>query len=178
MSAAKKKDESIEITAVRNNRASIHIEWLQGTDEYAVTFHDNCLPSFSKALDALPDHVCTLCELPAKDAAKIAATGITVRQKGDNHLALIVAKKKIKKAGRVFNIATPLLPMYEDDENKGADHMEPAEAKAIEKVISEAKKYLLGERAQGQIKFEEEAQEKKKGDPDQTTLTVLEDEQD
>jgi acetaldehyde dehydrogenase (acetylating) len=160
---ANKKTEEIVITAVRNNRKSISIAWAQGPDDYAVNFHENPLPSFSKALKALVASVCSLCEFPEKDAAKIEATGITVRAHGDNNLALIVARKKIKKAGRVFNIATPLLAMYPDPENKSADCMAEAEAAAIEKVIAEAKRYVQGERAQGLIAFEEE---KPKGEKD------------
>lgn len=152
-------DASIQITSVRNLRKSIKIEWTQGSDDYSVNFHDNPLPSFLKSLDALVPHVCTLCELPAKDEAKIVATGITVRENGDNSLALIVAKKKIKKGKRVFNIATPLLSMYPDENDKTVDCMDEAEAKAIDKVVQEATKYVRngpGDRAQGQIDFRDE----------------------
>ena len=166
---AKKTTEEIVVTAVRNNRKSIRIEWTQGADEYGVNFHENPLPSFTKALAALVPHVCTLCEFSAKDAEKIEATGVTLRPQGENTLALIVAKKKIKKAGRVFNITTPLLAMWPDAESKDTDCMTEAEAKAIEKVASEAKKYVLGDRAQGMINFEPEADApKKKGGNDKT----------
>lgn len=168
MAAPKEKPKEIVITAVRNLRKSIRIEWTEGSDEVGRNFHDNPLPSFYKALDALNPHVCTLCELPAKDAEKVQAIGITVRAKGDNNLALIVARKKIRKGKRIFNIATPLLAMYEDEDNRSADYMEKDEAKAIEKVISETRKYLDGERAQGQIVFEEEKKPEKKGDDDAT----------
>lgn len=169
MAAPKEKPKEIVITAVRNLRKSLRIEWLEGSDEVGRNFHDNPLPSFYKALAALTPHVCSLCELPAGDAKKIEATGITVRARGENNLALVVARKKIRKGKRVFNISTPLLAMYEDAEAKGADHMESDEAKAIEKVIAEAKKYLRGERAQGQIAFEEEKteEEKKPGNTDE-----------
>lgn len=153
---AKTKTEAIVITAVRNLRKSIKIEYIQGTDEYALNCHDLPLPSFYKALTALNAHVCSLCEFPASDAKKIDATGITVREKGDNALALIVARKKIRKGKRIFNVSTPLLPMWADEENKGADHMDEDTAKAIEKVIAEAKKYVIGDRAQGQIEFEDD----------------------
>lgn len=161
-----KKSEDLRILQVRNKRSSIFLSWMNGTDEFKVTFHDNPLPSFYKALAALPEHVCALCEFSPKDAAKIDATGITVAEKGDNSLALIVAKKKVKKGGRVFNIATPLLAMYPDDENKDADCMDKDTAAAIEKVIKEAKKYIGGDRAQGQIVFEtaeEKATDEKTG---------------
>lgn len=167
-----KKTETVVVTSVRNNRKSIHLEWINGTDEYSVTFHDNPLPSFFKALDVLNPHVCSLCELPVKDAEKIQATGITVREKGDNSLALIVARKKIRKGKRMFNIATPLLAMYEDSEDKSVDHMEEVESAAIEKVIKEAMKYIAGERAQGQITFEDE-KPKKDGEEKTTPFPEL-----
>jgi len=172
--ATKKQDETVTIRAVRNNRKSILIEWLQGADEYSVTFHDNPLPSFLKAIDGLTPHVLTLCEFPAGDAKKIVSTGITVRQKGgENEEALIVAKKRVRKGKRVLNIATPLLPMYPDAEEKTADHMSEDEAAAIEKVIKEAKRYLAGERAQGQIVFEPDPADKKDEGAKTAEFTVL-----
>lgn len=158
---AKNEKKDTVITSVRNTRKAIVIEWNEGLDTCARSFHDNPLPSFTKALEGLTEHVVTLCEFPAGYAKGITATGITVREKGDNSLALITAQKKMKRNGRVLNIPTPILAMYEDPENKGADHMSGAEAAAIEKVIKETKKYLAGERAQGQIAFEEEKKEEK-----------------
>lgn len=157
-----KKD--IVITSVRNTRKAIVIEWNEGLDTCSRSFHDNPLPAFTKALEGLNEHVITLCEFPAAYAKGITATGITVREKGDNCLALIVAQKKLKRNGRVLNIPTPMLAMYEDPENKGADHMTEPEAAAIEKVIKETKRYLAGERAQGQIAFEEEKKPEKTDD--------------
>jgi hypothetical protein len=166
MPEQKEKPKDVVITSVRNNRKSISIKWTQGTDEYDVTFHENPLKSFYNALDALNPHVLTLCEFSSKDLEKVRATGITIRGKADLPSALIVARKTIRKGKRVFNIATPLLPMYENPENKGADHMDEAEAKAIEKVIKEATRYVCGERAQGQIEWEDEdgGEDEKKGD--------------
>lgn len=161
----KQKNEEIVLLKVRNKRKSIFIEYTQGADSISRDFHDNPLPAFYKALEALAPHVCSLAEFGSKDEKNIVATGITLSHKGDNTLALIVAKKTIKKGKRVLNVATPLLSMYEDSENASQDHMEPEEAKAIEKVIREAMKYLAGERAQGQINFvEEEGDKKSEGD--------------
>lgn len=167
MAKKDKATEEVVILKVRNRRKSINIVWRAGADTVNRDFHDNPLPSFLKAIDGLAAHVCTLCEFPEREVAKIAATGITCVEKGDNTLALIVARKTIKKGKRVINLATPLLAMYEDDENKSADCMEKDEASAIEKVIKEAVKYLGGDRAQGQINFvpeEGEADGKKKED--------------
>ena len=160
----KEINEVITILSVRNKRKCIEIGWMAGADKVVREFHDNPLPSFLKSIDALNPHVAAICELPASEAKKISATGITVRQDGDNALALIVARKAIKKGKRIMNIATPILHMYADLENKSLDHMEKDEAAAIEKVIKEAVLYLAGERAQGQIEFNEETPPKKEED--------------
>jgi hypothetical protein len=137
-----------------------------------VSFHDKPLPSFEKALAALAPFVCSLCELPAKDAEKVEPTGITLRELGDdNQQALIVAKKRIRKGKRVFNISTPLLAMWEPAKKEGeeaADHMDEDCAKAIAKFETEAKRYIRNgpdDRAQGKLKLEEEKKPApKKGD--------------
>ncbi len=160
------KSGEILVRSCRYNKRSISCEWMQGADAYAVTFHDNPLPSFEKALAALPAVVCSLCGFPTKDAEKIEATGITIRPLGDdNEQGLVTAKKKIGKGKRVFNISTPLLAMYpgKDADKKGTDAMEEDEAKPIAKFASEVKKYILGERAQGKLAFEEEKPAPKKG---------------
>lgn len=159
---AKKDTQEVQIHEVRNKRTSIFIHYAVGNDDFAVTFHDNPLKSFYTALENLNEHVLALAELPKGDLPKIEATGITLRTKGENTLALITAKKTLKRNKRVLNIATPILPMYPDDENKAVDHMSDDEASAVEKVIKEAKRYIAGDRAQGQIEFQEP--EKEKGD--------------
>lgn len=154
MTKTTKPTLAITITKVRLKKKSIHLEWTEGNDTCSRDFHENPLPSFIEAIKALVPHVISLCELPPKYAEKMTATGITVTPKGDNAFALITSQKQIKKGKRVLNIATPTLPMDADEENKAADHLEPEQADAIELVIAEAKRYLAGDRAQGQITLE------------------------
>lgn len=175
MATKAEKTQEIVVTSIRSNRSSIRAEWNQGDDDYAVTFHDNPLPSFYKALEALAVHVCSLSEFAAKDSEKIEPTGITVSQKGESVLALITAKKKLKRNKRVLNVATPLLAMYQNEEDKGADHMTEEEAGAVEKVIKEAKKYISGERAQGKLAFEETKPKPDKKTDNTTAFPGMED---
>lgn len=176
----KPKTGEVIVRSVRANGRSIACKWEQNGDAYDVTFHDNPLPSFDKALAALAAHVASLCELPAKEADKITPTGITLRPLGDdNAMALITAGKKIRKGKRVFNMSTPLLSMYPagGDDAKAGDAMDADEAKAIEKFASEAKKYICGERAQGKLALGEEETEEEKNQPDnQETFPALTDE--
>lgn len=162
--AKNEKTQEIEVRSIRVKRASIACEWTQGDDDYKVTFHDNPLPSLYKALDGLKPHVVSLAELPAKDEEKLSVTGITVSTKGEAVQATITAKKPLKRNKRVLNIATPILPMYENEENKEADHMSDDEAAAVEKLIKEAKKYIAGDRAQGKLALEDGESEKGKKD--------------
>jgi hypothetical protein len=159
-----KQSEEIVLLSVRNRKKSIGISWTQGTDPVSREFHDQPLESFYKALEALAPHVCTLGEFPTKDSEKIIATGLTLRPEGDNVLVLVVAKKTLKRGGRCLNIATPLLRLEEDSENANAVHMNPDEAKAVEKVIKETLRYLAGERGQGKIDFQGEADDEKEPD--------------
>jgi hypothetical protein len=157
--------EEVIVTSVRYNGRSITCKWDQGGDACSRTFHDNPLPSFVKALEALKSHVCDLCELPAKDEEKIEVKGITINALGDdNQQSVIVATKKLKRAKRVMNITTPLLAMWEPKKKDAdpGDRMDEATAKAIAKVEAETKKYICGERAQGKLALEEEKPKKKK----------------
>lgn len=170
--AKKQTTEEVTVRSVRYNGRTIKCDWDHGGDPCSRVFHDNPLPSFLKALAALGEHVCTLCELPAKDVDKIEVTGITVRALGeDNQQALITAKKRIRKGKRVFNISTPLLAMWEPkakEDKATTDHMDESTAKAIAKMESEAKKYICGDRAQGKLALDDgeddDAKGKKKDD--------------
>lgn len=162
------KPEEIQVISVRNKRTTIDVVWIHGKDRHAVEFHENALPSFFKSVEALTAHAVALCELRSEDAAKVVPTGVTVKESGgDNLKALITFKRKLKLGKRLHNVTTPFLLMYEDEENKAADHMEPDQAKAIEKVLAEAKRYVLGDRAQGEISFADgdEAEEGAKAKP-------------
>ena len=154
-----KKNESITILAVSNLRKSIRIKWEQPNgataDTYNVNFHENPLPAFYKALDALKPHVCNLCELHARDADKLSIVGIVCKEHGENTSASIIARKTLKRGRRVSGVETPSLPMYPEEGNKSKDHLDEDQAAAIEKVVTEATRYVAGERAQGQIVFEE-----------------------
>lgn len=159
----KKKTEEVLVRSVRFNGRSLKCDWEQGDDACSRTFHDNPLPSFIKALEALRSHVCSLCELPAKDEEKITVTGVSLRPLGDdNAQGVIFAKKKLRKGKRSFKFSTPLLALWEpkDKEDKlKSDALDEDTAKAMVKVETETKKYICGERAQGKLALEDDEDE-------------------
>lgn len=168
--AKKTTTEEVIVTSVRFNGRSLKATWDQGGDPCSRTFHDNPLPSFIKALDALKAHVCTLCELPANQEEKIIVKGVTIAALGDdNQQAVIVASKKLKRAKRVMNFSTPLLAMWapKDKDADPGDRMDDDTAKAIAKLETETKKYICGERAQGKLALEEEEEKKPKKDAEE-----------
>ena len=107
-----KKNESITILAVSNLRKSIRIKWEQPNgataDTYNVNFHENPLPAFYKAMDALKPHVCNLCELHARDADKLSIVGIVCKEHGENTSASIIARNRSNSARKATRAVAPM----------------------------------------------------------------------
>lgn len=174
---AKKKTEEVIVRSVRYNGRSIKCDWEQGGDPCSRTYHDNPLPAFIKALESLRAHVCSLCELPAKDEEKITVIGISLRPLGDdNQQGVIFAKKKLRKGKRAFKFSTPLLALWEPKEKEDklkTDSMDEDTAKAMTKVESETKKYICGDRAQGKLELEGEDDDEEEKPDNQTEFPPL-----
>lgn len=62
--AAPEKPKTIQIESVKVTRRYVRIAWTQGDDSHKVTFHDNPLPSFYAAMDALAPLVSLICHFP------------------------------------------------------------------------------------------------------------------
>lgn len=162
--------DKIRVIAMRNSPKGVLCEWVEDGDPISRTFHDQPLPSFYKALEAMPEHVCTLAELSGKDAEKIECTGITLTYRGEKDvsiLATLTARKSLKRSGRILNLTTTPLSIDPPKEPDGSDHLSKEESAAVKKLVNEVLKYINGERStQKLMAFVEEqkaAGEKKKG---------------
>ena len=109
-------------------------------------------------MDALAPLVCELCELPRDYIAGLTVSGLTLCESGKVEFVTIVAKKEIAGNSRPFNIATPLIPIDQPEEGEGS-HLTIAQAILVETAVEEARKYIRGERSQGQMKLSPEAEE-------------------
>ena len=148
----------LNIRKIRRSSKKITFVFLNGEEEHSASYKDNPLPSFGPALDALAPLVCELCELPRDYIAGLTVSGLTLCESGKVECVTIVAKKEIAGNSRPFNIATPLITIDQPEEGEGS-HLTIAQAILVETAVEEARKYIRGERSQGQMKLTPEAEE-------------------
>jgi hypothetical protein len=176
--SAPPKRTQLRILKVRRSRRSITIDYKNGDEQHTITSRDNPLPSFGKALDALPPLVCELLGLPASYVENMKSNGLTFTD-GENEQVTIIAAKSLSDANSPFNIATPLRFL---DLPKKEGSFTPAltdkQVDLVREVEEQAKEYVRGNRAQGQIVFEGEDEEDEPetpaADPAQSTLPLPE----
>ena len=148
----------LNIRKIRRSSKKLAFVFLNGEEEHSASYKDNPLPTFGPSLDALAPLVCELCELPKDYMAGLTVSGLTLCESGKVECVTIVAKKEIAGNSRPFNIATPLIPIDQPEEGEGS-HLTIAQAILVETALEEARKYIRGERAQGQMKLSPEAEE-------------------
>ena len=148
----------LNIRKIRRSSKKLTFVFLNGEEEHSASYKDNPLPTFGPSLDALAPLVCELCELPKDYKDGLTVSGLTLCESGKVECVTIVAKKEIAGNSRPFNIATPLIPIDQPEEGEGS-HLTIAQAILVETALEEARKYIRGERSQGQIKLTPEAEE-------------------
>ena len=142
----------LNIRKIRRSSKKLSFTYLNGEEEHAAAYKDNPLPTFGPSLDALAPLVCELCELPRDYIAGLTVSGLTLCESGKVECVTIVAKKEIAGNSRPFNIATPLIPIDAPEEGEGS-HLTIAQAILVETALEESRKYIRGERSQGQMKL-------------------------
>ena len=147
----------LNIRKIRRSSKKLTFVFLNGEEEHSASYKDNPLPTFGPSLDALAPLVCELCELPKDYKDGLTVSGLTLCESGKVECVTIVAKKEIAGNSRPFNIATPLIPIDQPEEGEGS-HLTIAQAILVETAVEEARKYIRGERSQGQMKLAPEAE--------------------
>ena len=153
----------LNIRKIRRSSKKLSFTYLNGEEEHAAAYKDNPLPSFGPSLDALAPLVCELCELPKDYIIGLTISGLTLCESGKVECITIVAKKEIAGNSRPFNIATPLIPIDQPEEGEGS-HLTIAQAILVETALEEARKYIRGERSQGQMKLTPEESKEEETD--------------
>lgn len=144
-----KKTTSLRIIKVRRTRKSIKIHYRNGDEEHEITSRDMPLPSFVAALDSLQPVVLAICGLPAEYAENLVVSGFTLTDKG---MVTFQAKKSLPEASGPFNIATPLRFMdHPEEEGTYTPALDAQSVELIEEAEEQAKAYIKGDRAQGQL---------------------------
>jgi hypothetical protein len=149
-----KKTTSLVINKVRLTRRNVIIEYHNGSESLSITSPENPLPEFKTAIAALVPLILGICHLPLEYAANLVASGLTLTEKG---LVTIQGKKSFDDASGPLNIATPLRFLdTPEEEGTYSPALSDEQVEIINEVIEQAKRYILGERAQGVLFTDED----------------------
>ena len=164
------KPKEIEIVSVKRTRHSIVIHWRQGNGDFKLDERDNPLPSFGVAIDALGSIVSSICHFPQSYTAGLRVAGFDLGSKGGASTIVIRAKKDLDDSSKEFGFITPERFLEQPTEEGSYSPPLGVEAAAlIAECIAEAKAYVKGDRAQGQIELPEGEDGKGEDDEDNNT---------
>jgi hypothetical protein len=148
----------MDITSVRIKRRAVVIDYKNEGETHSVTSRDNPLPSFVKAVEALAPLVLDICHLPSDYTHGLKPTGLTLVEKQETQMVVVVAQKELTDCNSPFNISTPVRFLsVPKEEGSYSPPLKDTQVALVDAVISEAKKYVKGDRAQGQLPLEPEA---------------------
>ena len=156
----------IVITSVGVGRKNILIGWEQGESAFDLSERDNPLPGFYKAFEALIPLVATVCHFPAAYAKTgLRVVGLNMGSVGETATVSLSVRKDLDDAAKEFVFRTPLrLLAHPSQPGKYTEPLSAEDAALVEEALDQAKLYIRGERAQGQIAFEDEDGEGDEGD--------------
>ena len=154
--AAPEKPRSIQITSVKRTRKTIEIGWTQGDASFDLCERDNPLPSFGAALDALLPIVVAVLHLPEDYADKISVTGFNIGEQSDARTVSFRVEVTFDDASKTLKFTTPTRLLAHPVTPGVYTPPLPLEfVGRVEEAIEQARLYIIGERAQGQIELPE-----------------------
>lgn len=129
----------------------------QTLDEFHFSSFDKPLPEFDTALLNLRKYVMQICEYPVDDdfITRTTVTGVSFSYGGDADVmgATLIAQLVLKDCNAPLNLNTPHLAEDFYSASGGSDKqlMPDKMATDLYKLMTEAERYLYGERAQGEL---------------------------
>lgn len=169
------KPRAIQITSVKRTRKTIEIGWTQAESAFELCERDNPLPSFITALDALLPVVVAVLHLPDSYAEKITVVGFNIGKQSDACTVNLRVEVAFEDASKTLKFTTPSRLLAHPVTPGVYTPPLPVEfVGLVAEAVEQAKLYVMGERAQGQIELPEdgddEDSEDDKDDGDQLPL--------
>lgn len=154
------KPKSISIIEVKRTRRFISIHYKKGDEDFKIRSNENPLASFVKSLDALVPIVIAVCEVPANWDTNLRVSGFSVSDMRDAQTVCVRAIKSVTLSGAVLEIDTPAA-LLGTPKTEGAvtQPLDKAQIGLVEDAIEEAKRYVKGERAQGTLTLDADAED-------------------
>jgi hypothetical protein len=157
MPAENKPSSPLQITNVLRTRKSVAINWTVGDGKFDLDERDNPLPSFGQAFDALPPIVCRVLGLPETYVENLRVIGVKMSEQGAAPMVSFNVRKGLPDAAKEFAFVTPpRLLAHPTEPGSYTPPLSDADAAAVWEAIEQAKRYVLKDRAQGQIAFEDD----------------------
>lgn len=172
---------AIEIASIKRTRKRIEIDYARGEGKFQLKERDNPRTSFIQAFDALAPLVATICHFPADYTAEnCRVTGAILGTQGGMTTVALLVRKGIDDASKEFAFKTPARLMgHPTQEGSYTPPLSVDDAELVHQLVEEAKLYIEGERAQGQIEFEgddgeegEEGEDSEEGKTDDLDLPL------
>lgn len=156
MAIKPERKKPIVIVKVRRTRKTIQIAWEQGDAAFDLDERDNPLPAFNKAFDALTALVPTICHFPPEYAKEgLRVVGVKMGEQGGAKTVAILVRKDLSDAIKEFAFITPeRLLSHPTEPGSYTPPLMVVEAEWVNEAIEQAKRYVRGDRAQGQIEFD------------------------
>jgi hypothetical protein len=163
---------TLQIVEIKRTRKRIEIAWTQGKSRFDLAETDNPLPSFMASLDALAPLVATICHLPPEYAAEgLRVTGVAIGEHSGAPTVSLTARKDLDDASKEFTFRTPARMLaIPAAEGSYTPPLCNADVALVEEAVEQAKCYVRGERAQGEIVFEVDEDDEEEFDADDLPL--------
>ena len=147
----------ITIKKINLRRKTLAISYTKGgTASFAIDEPDNPIPEFGKAFDGLLFLVPIILHLPENWTENCRVTGLVMDTLGGAPTVSLIGKKSLDDAGKEFVFRTPpRLMCHPTEEGAYTPPLTLAQAALVEEAIEQAKQYIWGNRAQGEIVFED-----------------------
>lgn len=153
------KPKAISILEVKRTRSFIVVTYELGDETHRVRSNENPLPEFQRALSALTPIILAVAELPTMWGTDVTVHGLSIAKMRDVRTASVHAKKGVELSSSVLEISTPpALLSQPQTEGAVTPPLAPELIDLVETAIEEAKRYVRGERAQGTLDLDEEAE--------------------
>ena len=155
----------MNVTRIMSKQGKITIEYehfndtTELPDKRSLESSDLPVPSFSEAFNKMKWHLLTVTELPEEDLPKMHIVGIDVKYSGEAYLSVQlygIRDVSISKSGHVLKSAWFGYDQEGQNDEKEKNVMPAALYNDLIIVISQARAYLDGERAQEVLPFEKE----------------------
>lgn len=149
--------KAIEIASVQRTRKTVVIFYRQGDGKFDLDERDNPLPSFGQAFDALTPLVSSILHVPETWAAEnLRVVGLIMGEQGGAATVQLVCRKSLSDASKEFPFKTPpRLLAHPTEPGSYTPPLINAEAALVWEAVEQAKLYVRGDRAQGQIAFDD-----------------------